>query len=67
MQEGTLGSPSRTFWMVVLSKWRPLWTRPWSTWHWALAQEQGRNGDRPSGKSGLRPQFPLAEWARRGR
>lgn len=51
MQEGTLGSPSRTFWMVVLSKWRPLWTRPWSTWHWALAQEQGRNGDRPSGKS----------------
>lgn len=23
MQEGTLGSPSRTFWMVVLSKWRP--------------------------------------------
>lgn len=45
--------PIGTFWMVVLNNWRCLWTRPWSTWHCALAQGQVRNGDRPCGKSRL--------------
>lgn len=61
-----LGAPCGTFWIVVLSNWRRLWTRPWSTWHCALAQGQVRNGDCPSGQSRLMAVVPISGMGHEG-